>query len=386
VIDGSPIHDHFRTLQDPRVNRTKLHLLHDIITIAICAVVCNADGWEDIAEFGIAKYAWFRQFLTLPNGIPSHDTFGRVFARLDPEQFQASFRRWIQTVAQQTNGQIIPIDGKTLRHSYVPGDPKAAIHMVSAWAASNRIVLAQVKTDEKSNEITAIPALLDLLALSGCIVTIDAMGCQKAVVSSIRAKDADYVIAVKANQPHLLEDIQRIFQDILHESSLAPDTSYVMHQSTDHGRDIIQQVWTTTRTETIRNKDAWDDLQVIGMVMTERVTTTKTSIDVRYYIASIENDAKQLKHAVRTHWEIENCVHWTLDVAFREDSSTIHKDHAPTNMAVLRHIALNLLQQETTLKRSIRGKRLRAGWDETYLEKVVAYTPNIFIAPTSEVN
>jgi predicted transposase YbfD/YdcC len=386
MIDRISIHDHFRAIRDPRVERTKLHSLHDIITIAICAIICNADGWEDIAEFGVAKQEWFRQFLALPNGIPSHDTFGRVFAQLDPEQFQASFRRWIQTVAQQTNGQIIPIDGKTLRHSYTPGDPKSAIHMVSAWAASNRLVLAQVKTDEKSNEITAIPALLNLLALSGCIVTIDAMGCQKAIVSTIRAKDADYVIAVKANQPHLFEDIQRIFQEILHEEAGASDTSYMMRQSVDHGRDVIRQVWTTPRTETIRNKDAWEDLQIIGMVMTECVTATKSSIDVRYYIASIDNNAKRLDCAVRTHWEIENCVHWTLDVTFNEDASTIHKDHAPENMAVLRHVALNLLQQETTLKRSIRGKRLRAGWDDAYLEKVIAYAPNILISPASEVN
>jgi predicted transposase YbfD/YdcC len=195
--------------------------------------------------------------------------------------------------------------------------------MVRAWAASNRLVLAQVKTDETSNEMTAIPAVLNLLALSGCIVTIDAMGCQKAIVSTIRAKDADDVIAVKANQPHLFEDMQRIFQEILHEAVRASDTSYVMHQSTDHGRDVIQHVWTTTRTETIRHKDAWEDVQISGMVMTERVTATKSSIDRRYSIASIDNNAKRLGYAVRTHWEIENCVHWTLDVTFREDTSTI---------------------------------------------------------------
>ncbi len=386
MTDRSSVHEHFHNLQDPRVDRTKLHDLHDILTIALCAIICGADGWEDIAEFGDAKYDWFHRFLALSNGIPSHDTFGRVFARLDPEQFQASFRRWIQTVAQRTNGQIMPIDGKTLRHSYTPGDPKSAIHMVSAWATHNRLVLAQVKVDDKSNEITAIPALLELLAIAGCIVTIDAMGCQKTIISAIRAKEADYVIAVKGNQPHLLEDIQQIFQSILHEATQAPDTSYVTRQSTDHGRDVIRQIWTTSRLGTIRNKEDWEDLRTIGMVITERVTATTSSIEARYYIGSIINDAEIFGDAVQTHWEIENCVHWSLDVTFHEDQSRIYKDHAPENMAVLRHIALNLLQQEMTVKRSMRRKRLRAGWDEEYLEKVLAYTSNMPIASVSDAN
>jgi predicted transposase YbfD/YdcC len=386
MTDRNSIHEHFHTLQDPRIERTKLHDLHDILTIALCAVICGADGWEDMAEFGHAKYDWLHRFIPLPNGIPSHDTFGRVFARLDPEQFQACFRRWIQTVAQRTNGQIMPIDGKTLRHSYTPGDPKSAIHMVSAWATHNRLVLAQVKVDDKSNEITAIPALLELLAIAGCIVTIDAMGCQKTIVSAIRAKEADYVIAVKGNQPHLLEDIQQIFQSILQEATQAPDTSYVVRQSTDHGRDVIRQIWTTSRLDTIRNKEDWEDLRTIGMIITERVTAATSRIEARYYIGSIKNDAEIFGDAVQTHWEIENCVHWSLDVAFREDQSAIFKDHAPENMAVLRHMALNLLQQETTMKRSMRRKRLRAGWDEEYLEKVLAYTSNIPILSVRDVN
>lgn len=363
---------YFGSIQDPRVERTKLHALHDILAIAICAIIAGADGWEDIAEFGVAKINWFAQFLTLPNGIPSHDTFARLFARLEPQQFQDCFRRWIQGVAQHTHGQVVPIDGKTLRHSYTPGDPHSAIHMVSAWASANRVVLGQVKTDEKSNEITAIPELLKVLALEDCIVTIDALGCQKAIVSAICAKDADYIIAVKANQPHLYEDIQAIFRDVLVEQTLALDVSYWKDNLSGHGRDVIHQVWTTSRCSTIRNSETWERLTTVALVMTERLGTSRPELEYRYYIASTPNDAHLIGDAVRTHWGIENSLHWILDVAFREDASAISTGHAPENMAVLRHIALNLLQQETSLKRSVRGKRLRASWDDVYLEKVFA--------------
>lgn len=367
---------YFSTIQDPRVDRTKLHLLHDILAITICAVIAGADGWEDIAEFGVAKAEWFGQFLSLPNGIPSHDTFARLFARLDPHQFQMSFRRWIQAVAQRTHAQVVPIDGKVLRHSYVPGDPHSAIHMVSAWASVNRLVFGQVKTNQKSNEITAIPELLALLTLDECIVTIDAIGCQTKIVSAICAKNADYVIAVKANQQHLFEDVQAIFADSLAQDKLPSDVSYWKQTLSNHGRDVIHQVWTTTKLSPIRTGEAWEKLTSIALVMTERLDTAKPSIEYRYYITSLPSDAQVIGNAVRTHWAIENSLHWVLDVAFREDNSTIHTGNAPQNMAIVRHIALNLIQQETSYKRSIRGKRLRAGWDDAYLQKVFTLLPN----------
>jgi predicted transposase YbfD/YdcC len=221
--------DHFRALPDPRVDRTKLHPLFDLIVSAICAVICGADGWEAIAEFGQAKYPWLRRFLALPNGIPSHDTFARVFARREPEQFQSCFLRWVWTVAKVTKGHVLPIEGKTLRGSYDPRDAKAALHMVSAWASAHRMVLAQVKTDDKSNEMTAIPELLRLLAITGCIVTIDAMGCQKTIAEQIVEQEADYVLGLKGNQPHLFEDVQTVFQTLLAMDQLPPAVTF--HQT-----------------------------------------------------------------------------------------------------------------------------------------------------------
>jgi predicted transposase YbfD/YdcC len=363
--------DHFRALPDPRIDRTQLHPLFDILVITICAVICGADGWEAIAEFGHAKYPWLRRFLALPNGIPSHDTFARVFARIDPEQFQSCFLRWVQTVATVTKGQVIPIDGKTLRGSYDPHDAKAAVHMVSAWASANRMVLAQVKTDDKSNEITAIPELLRLLDITGCIVTIDAMGCQKAIAEQIIEQRADYVLGLKGNQPHLFEDVQSLFQTILAADNLPSDVTFHQTEGNGHGRDEIRHYWMTSRIETLRTKDEWKGLQTIGMVLADREVNGQIQMEIRYYISSLPNNAQQFAHAVRTHWEIENCVHWVLDVTFSEDKSRIRKDHAPHNLAMLRHLVLNLIRQEKTHKGSLRMKRFRAGLDDNYLEQVL---------------
>lgn len=374
---------YFNTVQDPRVERSKLHQLHDILAITICAVIAGADGWEDIAAFGVAKEQWFRRFLALPNGIPSHDTFGRLFARLNPREFQDGFRRWIQAVAQQTRGQVVPIDGKTLRHSYDPSDPYSAIHMVSAWASANRLVFAQVKTNQKSNEITAIPELLEILTLEECIVTIDALGCQTAIVSAICEKKADYIIALKANQKKLFADVQGLFAAILSQDTLASDVSYWKDTLSDHGRDVVHQVWATPRLEALDSRDLWQKLTSVALIVSERLDTAQPHVEYRYYIASTPADAQLIGQAVRTHWGIENSVHWLLDVAFREDASTIHTGHAPENMATLRHLALNLLQHEISYKRSIRGKRLRAGWDDLYLEKVVALLASVPIPSLS---
>ncbi len=361
----------FQGLKDPRVERHKRHTLEDIMVIAICAFICGADKWTEVEEFGIAKEAWFKQFLALPNGIPSHDTFGRVFAQLCPEIFQQCFLSWVQSISEITKGEVVAIDGKTLRRSYDKANNKAAIHMVSAWATNSGIVLGQIKTEEKSNEITAIPNLLKLLEISGCIVTIDAMGCQKSIAKEIRQQDADYVLALKGNQGSFHEDV-KLFLDTARKNNFEEMSGdYYETLDADHGRIEIRRYWITTNIEWLEQKEQWPDLRSIGVAESERQIGDQVTVERRYFISSLENNAKQFGSAVRKHWGIENCLHWTLDVAFREDENRVRKGGAPENMAMLRHIALNLLKRETTLKRGIRTKRLKAGWDESYLLKVL---------------
>lgn len=372
---AASIDKHFANLEDPRVDRTKLHQLIDILVIAICAVICGADNWEEVQLFGEAKQAWFKTYLELPNGIPSHDTFWRVFARLDPQQFQQSFVSWIASVSEVTKGQVVAIDGKTLRRSHDHTLGRGAIDMVSAWAAQNRLVLGQVKVDDKSNEISAIPELLQVLEISGCIVTIDALGCQKEIAAAIIAQEADYVLALKENHGRLYEDVVRLFADLEASEFKAYPYSQAQTVNKNHGRletRTCQVIAEPNLLMQLRDAPEWPGLQAVVKVHARRQKGDEVTEKVRYFISSLASSAQHLLKVVRSHWSIENELHWVLDIAFREDESRIRKDHGPENFAVLRHIALNLVKQEKTQKASVKGKRLKAGWDEDYLLKILS--------------
>jgi predicted transposase YbfD/YdcC len=365
--------EHFASVIDPRIERTKEHLLIDIIALTICAVICGADGWVEVETYGNAKLEWLSQFLTLPNGIPSHDTLGRVFSRLDPSQLQDSFLSWVKAVNQLTQGQVIAIDGKTLRHSYEDREGKAAIHMVSAWATANRLVLGQRKVDDKSNEITAIPELLKVLSIEGCIITIDAMGCQTEIAQQIVQQDADYVLALKGNQGNLHEDVVQVFEHGRSIDFVGIEHDYYQSLCCDHGRTEIRRHWVLGQVKYLVDADRWVGLKRIGLVESERRLKDKTTIEQRYYLLSWDSSAAQFAEVIRSHWQIENCLHWVLDVGFREDECRIRKDYAPENMALIRHIALNLLTQDKVVKGGVKAKRLKAGWDNNFLLRLLAH-------------
>lgn len=364
------ISKHFSSMNDPRRENSR-HNLIDVITISICAIISGASGFFQIQEFGEAKYDWFKEFLELPHGIPSHDTFGRIFARLDPNELREAFIDWVAAINTLIAGEVIPIDGKTIRHSFDNDAGKSAIHMVSAWASSSGIVLGQIKTDEKSNEITAIPELIKSLEIEGCIISTDAMGCQKKIAETIIDKKGDYVFGLKGNHGTMANDVELFFQDYLKNniSGFNIDTSETIEK--DHGRLEIRRYWTTSDIDWLQGKDAWKKLQTICMVEREVHTNDKVSKETGYYIGSIQSDAELFGRAVRSHWGVENSLHWVLDVTFREDESRIRKDNAPENLAILRHLALNMIKKETSKKKSIRAKQLRAGWNNDYLKKIL---------------
>jgi predicted transposase YbfD/YdcC len=369
------ISEHFSALPDPRVERTKLHPLVNILSIGLCAVLSGAEDWVAMEAYGNAKRSLLSTFLDLENGIPSHDTFRRVFGLLDPEQFQHCFLKWVRTIEQLTKGEIVAIDGKRLCGSREKGQGKAAINIVSAWATENRLVLGQRKVDEKSNEITAIPELLDVLMLKGCIVTIDAMGCQREIAEAIMAKEADYVLALKGNQPELYQAVTNFFDALLEPKQRMTDFDYIRTVDADHGRIETRQHWVSEDIAwlpAVTGKPLWPGLRSIAMIRAQRRIGDQVTTFVRYYLSSLPPDATRLATAARGHWKIENQLHWSLDVSFHEDLNRTRTDYAPQNLAVLRHMALNLLQQERSSKDSLKVKRLRAAWDNDYLFKLLS--------------
>jgi predicted transposase YbfD/YdcC len=366
-----PLAAHFDRLPDPRVRRTRRHDLSAILVITVCAVICGADDWVAIARFGRAKRAWFRRFLALPHGIPSHDTFGRVFAALDPAAFHAAFLAWVQSVATGLPGDVIAIDGKTLRRTFDRAAQKAAIHMVSAWATAQGLCLGQVKTDAHSNEITAIPRLLEVLALTGRIVSIDAAGCQPAIARQVRDRGGDYVLSLKANQTRLHDEVRALFAEAeAHGFRDLPHTT-VETVDGDHGRIEHRHAWATGDLVCLSARRRWPGLRSVLRVDAERTVADRSTRETRYFISSLPPDAAHLARIVRGHWRIENGLHWVLDVAMHQDHTRIRTGHAPENLATLHHIALNLLTQERTEKLGIKNKRLAAGWDHDYLLRVI---------------
>jgi predicted transposase YbfD/YdcC len=360
---------HFRDLADPRLGRLCKHDLLDILTITICAAICGQHAWTDIELYGETHHEWLATFLRLPNGIPAHDTYRYVFSRLDPAAFQRCFASWIEALSQVTGLKHIAIDGKSLRGSLDRAHGKAALHLVSAWATHNHLTLGQVAVDGKSNEITAIPRLLEVLDLAGALVTIDAMGCQKAIAAQVVEAGGDYVLAVKENQPRLYEDVQRCFDEHLDALAARPDGDDSFHAEggPGHGRVERRYCFTLADLEGVRDREAWRGLSTLCMIVSERLTNGELSTETRYYIGSHKGPARDYAEAIRGHWGIENSLHWVLDVTFKEDASRARAEHGAENMAWLRRMVVSLLRNDTTCKRSLRQKSIKALCDHEFL-------------------
>jgi len=373
---NASIVEHFRTLEDPRIERTKKHLLLDILVIALCTLLTGGEGFQDMALFGKSKQAWLQTFLALPRGIPSHDTFGRVFARLNPQRFQQCFLSWTQAVAQLTQGALVSLDGKTVRASFDRATASSPLHMLSAWCSDQGgLVIGQIKTEAKSNEITAIPDLLQLLALQGCIVTIDAMGCQTAIAEHIRDQGGDYLLALKSNHKKAYTAVKQHFHEhIEHQLAWRMAENFFDAFDDSHGRTVRRRVWTITDLTALPALAKWPGLHSVIAVETIRMAHQHAPVtsDYRFYLSSLARSATAFAAMIRQHWDIENKLHWSLDVTFNEDRCRIRKDHAAENMVAVRHIALNLLRQEHSHRMSLRQKRLLCGLDEHYLLTVLS--------------
>jgi predicted transposase YbfD/YdcC len=371
---------HFAQVSDPRINRQKDHDLIDILVIAVCTLLCAGETFNDMEDFGKAKQDWFKTFLGLRNGIPSHDTFNRVFAALDPKEFLDCFLRWTQSLRQAVTQEIVALDGKALRRAL--NKDQSVKYVVSAWAESNGLVLGQLKVADKSNEITAVPELLRVLELSGCIVTIDAMGCQKKIAKEIIEADADYVLALKGNQETVHEEVKSFLDAALAERQTAQPVGAKLSLAAatlasletvekDHGRLEIRRYYQSERLDWFADRPKWEGLKSVGMVESIRELDGNATVERRYFLASLPLGVETFARAVRSHWGVENKVHWIMDVCFREDQSRAKAGYAAENLATLRRLALNLLKREKTKKRGIRGKQLNASWDHAYLLRLL---------------
>jgi predicted transposase YbfD/YdcC len=372
--------EHFKELSDPRVDRTKDHALIDVLVVAVCTLLCGGEGFNDMEDFGKAKEQWFKTFLSLANGIPSHDTFNRVLAALDPKKFLECFLRWTQSLRQSVHQEIVALDGKALRRAM--NKKENLKYIVSAWAESNNLVLGQLKVTDKSNEITAVPELLRVLELSGCIVTLDAMGCQKKIAQEIMEADADYVLALKGNQETVHEEVKSFLDATIVEAQTlrppgaaapkaAAKLAHIQTVEKDHGRMEIRDYYQSDQLDWFADLEKWQGIKSVGVVESARELDGVKTIERRYYLASLPLNVELFARAVRSHWGVENKVHWVMDVCFREDQSRARAGNAAENLATLRRLALNMLRQEKTKKRGIKGKQLNAGWDHAYLLKLL---------------
>ncbi|NCC62554.1 MAG: ISAs1 family transposase [Verrucomicrobiae bacterium] len=371
-MEGETAYDftgHFSTLRDPRVNRRKRHSLESILFIALCGVLCGVENWVEMEEFGKARKEWFEKFIDLKHGIPSHDTFGRVFAQLDPKEFGRVFLEWIQSVYRKTKGEVIAIDGKVVCGTQDKARGWEALHVVNAWASANRLILAQEKSTGGSNEIETVPRLLEILDVKGCIVTLDAMGCQKDIAERIQDKKGDYVLALKGNQGLLHEDVRQYWSD-----PQLPREEYDEYETADkgHGRHEVRRYRISSQLEWLTVREDWKGLQSIGMVESTRTIRGATTVQRHYYLSSLKANARELAKAVRTHWEVKNKARWCLDVLFHEDRSRARLKFAAENLALLRRLSLNILRRDVEAKQSLRIRRQMAGWKTECLEHLLA--------------
>jgi predicted transposase YbfD/YdcC len=369
------IGEYFAGIDDPRMACLVTHPLINIMTITLCAVIAGADNWSEVATFGEGRKEWLAKFLDLSAGTPSHDTFSLVFGRLNPEQLQDSFISWVRAVYRRLTGEVVAVDGKKLRHSFDTAADQPMITMVSAWATEAEVVLGQLVVDDGSNEITAIPKLLRLLDLKGCIVTIDAIGCQKDIAQQIIKQEADYLLAVKDNHEHLLADVVLLFRLAEQNGYAKVDCTYARTVNKGHNRIEIRHCWAISGEESLQflqDCEAWPGLRTVIRIDSERHIGETVSRQSRHYISSLPNDAEHLLQVKRSHWTIENGLHWVLDIAFREDDCRVRQGHGPRNLALFRHMAVNLLKQEKPAKGGIHNKRMQAAWNDNYLVKVLS--------------